>query len=141
MEQLYTKWGREFDRERVLPEYPRPQMKRNSYVNLNGEWEYSFTPETVRDPSKVTFTDTIVVPYSPESRLSGVMRQLKPGELLWYRRRVGLPHEYDAGKRLLLHFGAVDQMCKVYVNRIEAGKHLGGYLPFTLDIRKNLMKY
>ncbi|MBQ1525604.1 MAG: glycoside hydrolase family 2 [Lachnospiraceae bacterium] len=134
MEQLYTKWGREFDRKRVLPEYPRPQMKRDSYVNLNGEWEYSFTPDGVKNPSKVEFIGTITVPYSPESCLSGVKRCLKPGELLWYRRKVSLPGDYDGDKRLLLHFGAVDQMCRIYVNRIEAGRHIGGYLPFTLDI-------
>ncbi len=140
MKQLYTKWGREFDRERVLPEYPRPQLKRESYVNLNGEWEYSFPGEGVKNPSEVEFRGTIIVPYSPESRLSGVMRQLKPRELLWYRREVSLPKEYDDTKRLLLHFGAVDQMCKVYVNRIEVGRHLGGYLPFTVDLTEQAEK-
>ncbi len=134
MKQLITKWGREFDKEKVLWEYPRPSMKRDSYVNLNGVWEYAMTGKGERCIDNVRFENEIVVPYSPESFLSGVMRQLKPDELLWYRRLVKFPQNADKEKRLLLHFGAVDQMCKVYINRKLAGRHIGGYLPFSIDI-------
>ncbi|HAG69967.1 MAG TPA: glycoside hydrolase family 2 [Lachnospiraceae bacterium] len=138
MKQLFTRWGRVFNREEVLPEYPRPWMKRNSYVNLNGEWQYAFTGKEVRDPSEVHFKDSIIVPYSPEAFLSGVGRQLMPDENLWYRRIVNIPEDYRAGKRLLINFGAVDQRCLIYVNRIPVGRHSGGYLPFTVDITEQV---
>ncbi len=127
MKQLYTKWGRNLDETQVLPEYPRPQMVRDSYYNLNGQWEYAIAPE---DPA--CYDGTIVVPFSPESVLSGVERQLMPYEVLWYHRTF-LFSRCDK-ERLLLHFGAVDQSCRVYVNDRLAGSHMGGYLPFTLDI-------
>ncbi|MCR5108217.1 MAG: glycoside hydrolase family 2 [Lachnospiraceae bacterium] len=134
--QLFTSWGREFDRENILPEYPRPQMKRKSYVNLNGEWDYAFTRTDCLSPEDVFFNGKILVPYSPESILSGVSRQLKPDEYLWYRRMIELPEDYNEYNRLLIHFGAVDQMCKVYINRKQVYRHVGGYLPFTVDISK-----
>lgn len=132
MKQLYTRWGREVDPEHVLPEYPRPLLVRENYTNLNGYWEYAFT-EKYREPEK--YEGKILVPFSPESALSGVFRQLKPEEYLWYRRRFRLEGwKEKKGRRLLLHFGAVDQACRVLVNGRPAARHTGGYLPFSADI-------
>ena len=130
MKQLYTPWGEALDRERPLPEYPRPQMVRESYVNLNGSWTY-----TVEDGEEYTRrrTGTIIVPFSPECLLSGCDFQLRSGETLWYERAFTLPEGF-LKDRVLLHFGAVDQSCRVFVNDRPVGSHEGGYLPFTLDV-------
>lgn len=128
--QLMTRWGRELDRENVLPEYPRPDLVRKSFRNLNGEWDYAFT-KSAEVPEE--YDGKILVPFSPEAVLSGVGRQLKPEEYLHYRRYISLAKDELSG-RLILHFGAVDQRCRVYVNDILAGSHIGGYLPFSFDI-------
>ena len=125
-----TAYGEKLDPTRPLPEYPRPQMVRDSYLNLNGVWRYAITREA-RPPAD--WDGDIVVPFSPESPLSGVMRVLQPDEFLWYQRTFHLPDGF-LRSRLLLHFGAVDQDCTVLVNGHAAGSHRGGYLPFTLDI-------
>lgn len=130
-EAMLTPWGEALDREHPLPEYPRPQLRRNSYLNLNGIWEYAIT-KTAEKPSAMQ--GEIVVPFSPETPLSGVGHILQPDEYLWYRRSVTLPEGFFRGGRLLLHFGAVDQCCTVWVNGQEAGSHTGGYLPFALDV-------
>lgn len=129
-EAMLTPWGEALDREHPLPEYPRPQLRRNSYLNLNGIWEYAIT-KTAEKPAAMQ--GEIVVPFSPETPLSGVGHILQPDEYLWYRRSVTLPEGFFRGGRLLLHFGAVDQCCTVWVNGQEAGSHTGGYLPFALD--------
>ena len=134
MSELLTKWGEVLDREHPLPEYPRPQMKRNSYVNLNGVWQYAITRESLRP---LDFQGEIVVPFAPESALSGVGRQLRPNEFLWYERSVALPDDFNIG-RVLLHFGAVDQCADVYWNGAHAAHHEGGYLPFEVDITQFL---
>ena len=130
-EAMLTPWGEALDREHPLPEYPRPQLRRNSYLNLNGIWEYAIT-KTAEKPAAMQ--GEIVVPFSPETLLSGVGHILQPDEYLWYRRSVTLPEGFFRGGRLLLHFGAVDQRCTVWVNGQEAGSHTGGYLPFALDV-------
>lgn len=130
-EAMLTPWGEALDREHPLPEYPRPQLRRNSYLNLNGIWEYAIT-KTAEKPAAMQ--GEIVVPFSPETPLSGVGHILQPDEYLWYRRSVTLPEGFFQGGRLLLHFGAVDQRCTVWVNGQEAGSHIGGYLPFALDV-------
>ena len=130
-EAMLTSWGEALDREHPLPEYPRPQLRRNSYLNLNGIWEYAIT-KTAEKPAAMQ--GEIVVPFSPETPLSGVGHILQPDEYLWYRRSVTLPEGFFRGGRLLLHFGAVDQCCTVWVNGQEAGSHTGGYLPFALDV-------
>ena len=130
-EAMLTPWVEALDREHPLPEYPRPQLRRNSYLNLNGIWEYAIT-KTVEKPAAMQ--GEIVVPFSPETPLSGVGHILQPDEYLWYRRSVTLPEGFFRGGRLLLHFGAVDQCCTVWVNGQEAGSHTGGYLPFALDV-------
>ncbi len=130
-EAMLTPWGEALDREHPLPEYPRPQLRRNSYLNLNGIWEYAIT-KTAEKPAAMQ--GEIVVPFSPETPLSGVGHILQLDEYLWYRRSVTLPEGFFRGGRLLLHFGAVDQCCTVWVNGQEAGSHTGGYLPFALDV-------
>ena len=130
-EAMLTPWGEALDREHPLPEYPRPQLRRNSYLNLNGIWEYAIT-KTAEKPAAMQ--GEIVVPFSPETPLSGVGHILQPDEYLWYRRSVTLPEGFFRGGRRLLHFGAVDQCCTVWVDGQEVGSHTGGYLPFALDV-------
>ena len=128
---LMTTWGEHLDENCILTEYPRPQMRRNSYLNLNGRWEYAITDS---DESPPRWDGTILVPFSPESALSGVGRSLQPGQTLWYRREVIVPQGFiPADGRLLLHFGAVDQEAAVYWNGRLLGRHMGGYNAFTLD--------
>lgn len=145
IKQLYTRWGRELDKEHVLEEYPRPLLQRESYVCLNGMWDYAITKECSRDAALACMAAAanhesevggqICVPFSPETLLSGVNRQLQPDEFLWYRRRVQIDAEkIKTDHRLFLHFGAVDQHCRVYVNGNEVVRHTGGYLPFSADI-------
>jgi beta-galactosidase/beta-glucuronidase len=128
---VLTRWGRGLDPDRPLPAYPRPQLVRpdSTWRNLNGPWEYAFGKE--ERPN--AWDGTIVVPFSPETVLSGVGRQLQPDQWLWYRRTFTAP-DHDDGDRVLLHFGAVDQSCTVWVNGHEVGRHTGGYLPFSLDV-------
>ena len=133
-----TKWGKNIDPEHVLEEYPRPGLRRNSYINLNGYWNYAITAEETPLCSKrrhfsLQYDGKILVPFSPEAPLSGVNRILRPDQFLHYERHFEF-HEADDRFRLLLHFGAVDCICTVYVNQREAGRHTGGYLPFSFDI-------
>ncbi|MDF2632269.1 MAG: glycosyl hydrolase family 2 [Caproiciproducens sp.] len=127
---MKTKWGENLDRDNILIEYPRPQMQRDSYLNLNGAWQYAIT-ETEKLPEQ--FDGDILVPFSPECELSGVMRSLSPTQTLWYRRTLDLPLDFNVG-RVLLHFGAVDQVATVYLNGTEVCSHTGGYTPFSADI-------
>ncbi|MCI8613995.1 MAG: glycoside hydrolase family 2 [Lachnospiraceae bacterium] len=129
---LFTKWGESMDTANVLSEYPRPQMRRDSFISLNGYWDYAITDS----PSiPAGFEGKILVPFSPEAALSGINRQLKPDEFLWYRTVLPDACEQTApGMRLLLHFGAVDYEAEVFVNGTLAAAHRGGYLPFHADI-------
>ena len=131
---LLTKWGEALDRERPLPEYPRPQLRRESFLNLNGVWDCAFTRENA-EPYE--YDGEIIVPFAPESALSGVGRALMPGEYLWYRRCFELPEGFNAG-RVLLHFGAVDQCARVWLNGQDVCVHEGGFLPFSADITELL---
>ncbi len=209
---LWTDFGKNLDPESVLTEYPRPQLRRSSYINLNGLWEYAVVPDPIRSASRLSrkslarkaakelrhisevrrdsrhlanaaaelserltrvaavvdekteklrddlssysgeeavhidledirplleeplaYDGKILVPFSPESLLSGVNRILRPGELLWYRRTIELP-AIPKEKRLLLHFGAVDEEAMVFVNGRRVAHHHGGYLAFAADI-------
>ena len=133
---MKTIWGERLNKGKVLPEYPRPQMQRESYINLNGIWEYAIT-ETEEPPAR--FDGEIVVPFSPECGLSGVKSSLLPHQTLWYRRGLRLPSDFNKG-RVLLHFGAVDQIATVFVNGYKACTHVGGYTPFSADITAYLQK-
>lgn len=135
MEQLYTRWGKNLDRDHVLEEYPRPLLMREDYQILNGWWDYAFTID-YKQPQQ--YEGRILVPFSPETALSGVGRQLKPDEYLWYRRNFDLPGwDREKGQnRILLHFGAVDQSCEVRINGHKVKRHTGGYLPFEVDISR-----
>ena len=132
--QLFTKWGEELDPNAVLQEYPRPQLKRQNYCILNGIWDYRITDSKLIPKE---YTGKILVPFSPESILSGVSHQLQPNEVLWYHRTISMEEIYR-NQRCILHFGAVDQWCKVYVNQEPVAEHMGGYLPFSIDITKQL---
>ncbi len=128
---MNTPWTDSVDRRAPLPEYPRPQMVRERWMSLNGEWEYAFSDSKVI-PEK--FDGAITVPFSPETFLSGVGRKLEAGRYLWYRRALTLPEEFR-GRRLILHFGAVDQTADVWINGEHLASHVGGYLPFEADIK------
>lgn len=109
-------------------EYPRPQLKRDSYLSLCGAWQLS----VVRGGDEQPLGD-VTVPYPPESRISGICRELREDEYYIYRKRFSLDSSFIKGKTLI-NFGAVDQIAQVYINGILAGSHVGGYLPFTVDI-------
>lgn len=127
---LMTSWAPQVDPSNVLPEYPRPQMVRSEWRNLNGLWEYQ--PGTATDPVPAgqTLSGEILVPFPVESAISGVMEH---HERLWYRRMFEVPSAWQ-GKRILLHFGAVDWESELYVNGSSVGVHKGGYDPFSYDI-------
>ena len=132
---MYTYWGENLDPKHVHEEYPRPQMVRPEWECLNGYWDYAIVDEKdvhVNFPPKV-WEGKILVPFSPEAPLSGVLRQLKPDEYLWYHRCIHL-EQSGKNKRCILHFGAVDERCHGYVNGKHIGSHRGGYLPFEWDI-------
>ncbi|MBN1180240.1 MAG: hypothetical protein JXD18_13595 [Anaerolineae bacterium] len=131
-----TRWARDVTPESVWPEYPRPQMRRVQWQNLNGLWDYGVTPKESHTPA---FEGDILVPFPIESALSGVKRALLPSERLWYRRTFTIPDDW-AGQRLLLHFGAVDWECVVWVNGHEVGEHRGGYLPFYFDVTEHVLR-
>jgi hypothetical protein len=128
---LVTRWAKQVSPDKVHPEYPRPQMVRDEWQNLNGLWEYAIRPKTEGRPAQ--FDGQILVPFPVESALSGVMRPVDENQRLWYRRAFELPADWS-GKRVLLHFGAADWEATVWVNGKELGTHRGGYDPFTFDI-------
>ena len=111
-------------------EYPRPQLKRNSYVNLNGSWDFTATES---DALPTRYDSTILVPFCPESKISGIGKHFSDGHRLFYRRSFTLPEGFRKG-RVLLHIGAADQIAEVYVNQAAVGSHTGGYEAFSFDI-------
>ncbi len=139
LNRLYTPWGENLDKDNVLKEYPRPQFQRNSYINLNGDWEYCIVPEEQGSSIPEKMDGHILVPFSPEAMLSGVERRLEPYQYLWYKKVLPILKRTHLNSRFLLHFGAVDQFADIYVNSTLVGSHSGGYLPFTLDITDYLL--
>ena len=139
LNRLYTPWGENLDKDNVLKEYPRPQFQRNSYINLNGDWEYCIVPEEQGSSIPEKMDGHILVPFSPEAMLSGVERRLEPYQYLWYKKVLPVLKRTHLNSRFLLHFGAVDQFADIYVNSTLVGSHSGGYLPFTLDITDYLL--
>ena len=128
---LLTRWASLVNPEAPHQEYPRPQMRRAAWENLNGRWDYAITAKEAPLPRK--FDGKIVVPFCVESALSGVGKRVGENQALWYQREFSLDAA-QAGKRTLLHFGAVDWHSTIWINGKEAGQHRGGYDPFTIDI-------
>ena len=131
MSNIRTPWFDKVDRRLPLAEYPRPQFERKDWICLNGEYDYAVTGNTADAPKK--YDGKILVPFSVESELSGVGKALLPEQRLWYRRKFTVGKEFS-GKEALLHFGAVDWQCSVWVNGKLVGEHTGGYNPFTFNI-------
>jgi Glycosyl hydrolases family 2, TIM barrel domain/Glycosyl hydrolases family 2/Glycosyl hydrolases family 2, sugar binding domain len=128
---LLTRWAKDVRPDNALPEYPRPQMVRKDWVNLNGLWQFAVRPKDAARPNQ--WDGQILVPFPIESALSGVMKRVATDQRLWYRRTFTRPAAHPEG-RLLLHFGAVDWDATAWVNGKEVGSHRGGYDPFTFDV-------
>ncbi len=133
MIQLKSRWAEEVSQTNPLPEYPRPNFVRDSYFNLNGRWEYCINQKETAEE----YDGTILVPYSPETLLSGVQKIVMPKDYLHYRKIFVLPEGF-LKDRVLLNFGAVDQECTVAVNGKKVGEHKGGYNSFSFDITEYL---
>jgi beta-galactosidase/beta-glucuronidase len=127
---LMTRWAKDVSPTNALPEYPRPQMVRAKWENLNGLWQFAAAKDGEQPPVGKELAEQILVPYPVESALSGLMRH---EERMWYRRRFDIPAHWN-GQHVLLHFGAVDWHATVYLNGKEIGQHKGGYDGFSFDI-------
>ena len=134
MAKLTTPYTEKMDRSCPHAYHPTPQFKRSEYLCLNGEWDFLVSKSEERDG----FTEKILVPFPPESQLSGIERVILPEDHVHYRRFFKTPEDF-ADKKVFLHFGAVDQTCKVYINGCLIGENKGGYLPFSFDITSKLV--
>ena len=132
---IKTKWGKNLDPNKVWQEYPRPQLERKQWLNLNGIWSYSITDINSQKPDN--FDGEILVPFSIESSLSGVMKSLNEKQILWYYKEFEIPDNWK-DKNIIIHFNAVDWICELYINDNKIGKHSGGYSEFSFDITKNI---
>ncbi|MBN2487093.1 MAG: T9SS type A sorting domain-containing protein [Bacteroidales bacterium] len=131
---LMTRWASQVDTNMPLPEYPRPQMVREEWKNLNGIWQFQPGAESDAVPFNTNLSSKILVPFPVESAISGVMQHYSR---IWYRKLFTVPSEWS-GKRILLHFGAIDWESEIYVNGTSMGIHKGGYNEITLDITEYL---
>ena len=129
-DRIRTPWAEQVNPQAPLPEYPRPLMQRDEWMNLNGLWDYAVVPTGTLSIQK---QGEILVPFCIESSLSGVGRTVGKDNNLWYRRTFTIPKAWK-GRRVLLHFGAVDWQADIWVNDVKTGSHTGGYTPFSLDI-------
>lgn len=136
---ITTQWADNVNPGNTLPEYPRPQMQRGDWQNLNGLWQYAILPVSENEAIPTSFQGNILVPFAAESALSGVGKTVGKDNILWYQRDITVPNKRK-GKRVLLHFGAVDWRSDIYVNGKNIGRHEGGYDPFTFDITDALNK-
>ena len=136
-DKIRTTWAEKIDPNNVLAEYPRPQLERSEWMNLNGLWSYAITDLKATKPA--AFDGQILVPFAVESALSGVQKRVTKENLLWYERTFTIPAKW-ANQRVMLNFGAVDWSADVYVNDIFVGNHTGGYAPFSFDITAALKK-
>lgn len=134
---ISTQWSEQVNPDNVLPEYPRPIMERTEWKNLNGLWDYAIIEKGKHTPS--VFDGKILVPFAVESSLSGVAKTVGAEKELVYRRSFDVPSSWK-GKRVLLHFGAVDWKTDVWVNDVKVGSHTGGFTPFSFDITEALQR-
>lgn len=132
---IRTQWAEQVTPDNVWPEYPRPIMEREDWKNLNGLWDYAIVERGKHMPA--TFDGQILVPYAAESALSGVGKTVGAEKELVYRRSFDIPSSWK-GKKVLLHFGAVDWKTDVWVNGVKVGSHTGGFTPFSFDITEAL---
>lgn len=130
-DKIKTKWAEQINPQNVLPEYPRPQLERADWVNLNGEWEYAIKPKGEVEPA--SFDGNILVPFAVESSLSGVQKEVGDRNELWYKRTFNVPSNWK-NKDVVINFGAVDWKADVFVNDILIGSHQGGFAPFSFNI-------
>ena len=128
---IQTRWAQDVNPDCPLPEYPRPQLVRDAWMNLNGLWDYAI--EAINTPQPEQYQGQILVPFPVESSLSGVEKALQPDQHLWYRRSFSIPDEWK-NQRVLLHFGAVDWQTQVWCNGQPIGTHQGGYDPFSFEL-------
>ena len=135
MSKLKTRWTDSVDFECPLSEYPRPQLVRNDWQCLNGKYDFTITEKT--DDIPESFDSEIIVPFAPETLLSGIEKTIEPDNYIWYRKKFTLD-ECFSGKRTILHFEAVDWRCTVFINGKAVGGHRGGYIPFAFDITEHL---
>ena len=136
-EKIKTIWADKVDSNNPLPEYPRPQLVRSEWMNLNGLWDYAILPKGGNIPTQ--HQGKILVPYPIESSLSGVQKPVGDNNELWYQRNFMIPANWK-NKKIMLNFGAVDWKADVWVNDIKVGSHQGGYTPFSMDISSALIK-
>jgi beta-galactosidase/beta-glucuronidase len=130
---LSTEFIKTMDTACPWGDYPRPQFKRESYICLNGEWNFEFSKE-----EPLEYTKKILVPFPPESALSNIEKKHLPGTKLYYKRSFSIPSGFKKD-RIILHFGAVDQVCNVILNGKKIGSHEGGYIPFSFDITDHVL--
>ncbi|HYH54999.1 MAG TPA: beta-galactosidase, partial [Anseongella sp.] len=130
-DKITTSWARQVDPGKVLPEYPRPQMVRENWLNLNGLWDYAI--QAAASPEPGNYEGKILVPFAAESALSGVGKRVGKENNLWYRTSFTLPRTMR-NREILLHFGAVDWQTEVFLNGKKVGEHRGGYDPFSFNI-------
>jgi beta-galactosidase/beta-glucuronidase len=131
---IITKWASDIDPAKPWLQYPRPDMKRDSWMSLNGLWDYAITP---LNEKPADWDGTILVPYPVESALSGVKKRVSENENLWYKRSFKVPSAWSS-KNILLNFEACDWETTIWIDGHEVGKHRGGYDPFTFNITQHL---
>ena len=132
---LITDFSEKMDKDIPWNEYPRPSMVRDSFLCLNGSWDFA----VCKAGKDIEYKEKILVPFPPESLLSGLEKEIPKGHLMHYKRSFTIPEGFNKG-RIILHFGAVDTICTVYLNGKQIAYNEGGYLPFSVDITKSIVE-